>query len=66
LHFRGEALSFTNTPHFASPGGNVSNLKCPDGSVKDLAGFAQVQSMANTGRDGIDEREFRFMLRLSF
>jgi hypothetical protein len=67
LHFRAEALNFTNTPHFASPGGNVSNLvKYTDGSVKDLAGFAQVESMANIGRNGIDERQFRFMLRLSF
>jgi hypothetical protein len=67
LQFRAEALNFTNTPHFANPGGNVSNLvKYPDGSVKDLAGFAQIQSVANTGRDGIDGRQFRFMLRLSF
>jgi len=65
--FRADALNLTNTPHFANPGGNVSNLvKNADGSVKDLAGFAQVQSSANTGRDGIDERQFRFMLRISF
>jgi hypothetical protein len=34
--------------------------------LKDLAGFAQIQSVANTGRDGIDERQFRFMMRISF
>jgi hypothetical protein len=47
--------------------GNVSNLvKNSDGTIKDPAGFAQIQSVANTGRDGIDERQFRFVLRLSF
>jgi hypothetical protein len=67
LQFRAEGLNFTNTPHFANPGGNVSNMvKNPDGTVKDLAGYAQIQSVANTGRDGIDERQFRFLLRLSF
>ena len=67
VQFRAEAFNFTNTPHFANPGGNVSNLvKYPDGTVKDLAGFAQIQSVANTGRDGIDERQFRFMMRISF
>lgn len=67
LQFRAEGLNFTNTPHFANPGGNVSNLvKNPDGTVKDLAGYTQIQSVANTGRDGIDERQFRFTLRLSF
>jgi hypothetical protein len=67
VQFRAEAFNFTNTPHFANPGSNVSNLvKNPDGSVKDLAGFAQIQAVANTGRDGIDERQFRFMLRISF
>jgi hypothetical protein len=67
VQFRTEAFNFTNTPHFANPGGNVSNLvKYPDGTVKDLAGFAQIQSVANTGRDGIDERQIRFMMRISF
>jgi hypothetical protein len=67
LQFRAEGLNFTNTPHFANPGGNVSNLvRNPNGTVKDLAGYAQIQSVANTGRDGIDERQFRFTLRVSF
>jgi hypothetical protein len=66
IQFRAEAFNFTNTPHFANPGGNVSNLVKTGDTVKDLAGFAQVQSVANTGRDGIDERQFRFMLRVSF
>src|SRR5262245_36455397 len=67
LQFRAEGLNFTNTPHFANPGGNVSNLvRSQDGSIRDLAGFAQIQSVANTGRDGIDERQFRFTLRVSF
>ena len=67
IQFRAESFNFTNTPHFANPGGNVSNLVLNgDGTVKNLAGYAQVQSVANTGRDGIDERQFRFMLRISF
>ena len=67
LQFRAESFNFTNTPHFANPGGNVSNLVLnADGSVRNLGGFAQIQSVANTGRDGIDERQFRFMMRFSF
>jgi hypothetical protein len=66
IQFRAEAFNFTNTPHFANPGGNVSSLVKSGDVVRDLAGFAQVQSVANTGRDGIDERQFRFMLRVSF
>jgi hypothetical protein len=67
IQFRAESFNFTNTPHFANPGGNVSNVvKNGDGSIRDLAGFAQVQAVANTGRDGIDERQFRFFVRISF
>jgi hypothetical protein len=67
IQFRAESFNFTNTPHFANPGGNVSNVvKNSDGTIRDLAGFAQVQAVANTGRDGIDERQFRFFVRLSF
>src|SRR5205823_5018044 len=39
IQFRAESFNFTNTPHFANPGGNVSNLvKTSDGAIKDLAG----------------------------
>jgi hypothetical protein len=67
LQFRGEAFNFTNTPHFANPGANASNLQLnPDGSVRALGGFGEITAIANTGRDGIDERVFRLGLRLSF
>jgi hypothetical protein len=67
IQFRADSFNFTNTPHFANPGGNVSNLVLnPDGSVKNLAGFAQVTAIATNARDGIDERQFRFTLRISF
>jgi hypothetical protein len=67
IQFRADSFNFTNTPHFANPGGNVSNLVLnSDGSVKNLAGYAQVTAIATNARDGIDERQFRFTLRISF
>jgi len=45
----------------------VSNLQLnSDGSIRALGGFTEITSLQNTGRDGIDERVFRFGLRLSF
>ena len=65
--FRAEALNLTNTPHFANPSANVSNLQLnPDGTVRSLGGFGVITSTANSGREGIDERLIRFGLRLSF
>ena len=65
--FRAEAFNLTNTPHFANPGANVSNLQLnTDGSVRNLGGFTTVTSTSGTGRDGVDERVFRFGLRLAF
>jgi hypothetical protein len=67
MQFRAEAFNATNTPHFGTPGTNVSNLQLnPDGSIRALGGFTEITSLQNTGRDGIDERVFRFGLRLSF
>jgi TonB dependent receptor len=67
LQFRAEALNFTNTPHFSNPGGNRSNLVLnTDGTIKSLGGYTEITSTAGTGREGIDERVFRFGLRLSF
>ena len=67
VQFRAEAFNSTNTPHFGNPGTNVSNLQLnPDGSVRNLGGYTEITGLANTGRDGIDERVFRFGLRLVF
>jgi len=67
IQFRADVFNLTNTPHFSNPGGNVSNLVLnTDGTVKNLGGFAQVTSVTNNARDGIDQRQFRFMLRISF
>jgi hypothetical protein len=67
VQFRAEAFNSTNTPHFGNPGANVSNLQLnADGTVRALGGFTEITSLANTGRDGQDERVFRFGLRLSW
>ena len=67
LQFRVEIFNVTNTPHFANPNANVSNLQLnPDGTVKNLGGFSTITSTANTGREGIDERLVRLGLRLGF
>jgi hypothetical protein len=63
---RGEALNVSNTPHFANPGSNVSNRQLnPDGTVKNLNGFSQITSTNALGRL-IDQRYFRFALRITF
>ncbi len=67
--FRAEALNLTNTPHFAAPSGtglNVSNLQVANGAVTNLGGFATINATTGTGREGIDERTFRFALRFTF
>ena len=67
VQFRAEAFNATNTPHFANPGNNVSNLQLnADGSIRALGGYTEITGLANTGRDGIDERVFRFGLRIGF
>ena len=67
VQFRAEALNFTNTPHFSNPGANVSNLILNgDGSVRNLGGFSTITSTSSLGREGIDERQVRFGLRISF
>jgi hypothetical protein len=67
IQFRADAFNLTNTPHFANPGGNVSNLVLnSNGSVKNLAGYDQVTAIATNARDGIDQRQLRFTLRIGF
>ena len=65
--FRGEALNFTNTPHFANPNGNVSNLQLnTDGGIRNLGGYTVITSTTGVGREGIDERVFRLGVRIRF
>jgi len=67
MQFRAEALNLTNTPHFANPGSNVSNMVLnSDGSIKSLGGYTVITSTTGTGREGIDERLFRLGLRVTF
>lgn len=45
VQFRFEAFNALNRPHFNNPGGNVSNLQLnPDGTLRNLNGFAEVTS----------------------
>lgn len=67
LEFRMESFNFSNTPHFGNPGTNVSNLTLnPDGTIRSLGGYTEITSTTGIGREGIDERQFRFGLRISF
>lgn len=74
LQFRVEAFNATNTPHFNAPGGNASspsrdangNILLDANGRPRLNGFMEVTSTRSYGREGIDERVFRFGLRLSF
>jgi len=65
LQFRAEAFNSTNTPHFANPSNNIDGLRLfADGTFR--SGVFEVTGLRNTGREGVDERVFRFGLRLSF
>ncbi len=55
MQFRGEIFNLTNTPHFSNPNGSV-----------DSSAFATVTGIKNIGREGLDERVFRFGLRFAF
>ena len=55
IQFRAEGFNFTNTPHFNTPEGNVTS-----------SNFMKLTGIKNTGREGIDQRFFRFGLRLGW
>jgi hypothetical protein len=60
LQIRFEAFNVLNTAHFNNPGGNVSNLQLnPDGTVRNLNGFAEVTS-------AYGERQMRIGMRLGW
>jgi hypothetical protein len=65
MQFRLEALNVTNTPQWGTPSGNISGLqRFPNGDFR--GGVFEVTGTANTGRDGVVQRVFRFGLRLGF
>nr|MDQ2899697.1 TonB-dependent receptor [Acidobacteriota bacterium] len=69
LQFRGEAFNFTNTPHWSLPSANISSVTFRgDGSINTLGGFGSITNTdaSYLGRASMDERTFRFGLRLSF
>jgi hypothetical protein len=55
LEFRTEIFNISNTPHHSNPNGNVSS-----------GTFMQALGIANTGREGIDQRTVQFSLRATF
>ena len=55
LQFRAEAFNVSNTPHFGNPRSDISSTQP-----------GLITGVQNTGREGIDERMFRFGLRLNF
>lgn len=67
FQFRAEAFNFTNTPHFSLPASNISAASFnTDGTIRALGNFGQITSVTAVGRDGIDERVFRFGLHIGF
>jgi hypothetical protein len=67
IQLRADALNATNTPHFANPGNNVSNMQLnPNGTIRNLGGYTEVRSTTGTGREGVDERVFRLGMRIRF
>ena len=63
--FRMEVYNVGNTPHHASPGYGPSTGTTSNNNVQNSA-FMQIQPLANTGRDGIDQRTIKFSLKMTF
>jgi hypothetical protein len=55
VKFSAEGFNIANTPHHSNPTSSVSS-----------GTFMQALGIANTGREGIDERTFRFGLRVGW
>ena len=65
LKFLAEMFNVGNTPHHASPGYGPSTGTTSANNVQNTA-FMNVTNIANTGRDGIDQRTLRLSLKLTF
>ena len=76
IQFRLESFNFTNHPHYDwpnSPSGNFDNYLGDAGAIDPATGritqqgdFMRVTGVTNLAREGIDERQFRVGLRISF
>lgn len=70
IQFRAEAFNFTNTPHWANPDnaiGDANSIDQRTGRVTDPGAFMTLDNGVNDlAREGIDERQFRLGLRISF
>jgi len=60
-----EMFNVGNTPHHASPGFNSSTGTTSANNVQNSA-FMNITQIANTGRDGIDQRTLRLSLKVTF
>src|SRR5262249_17354119 len=65
MQFRAEVFNASNTPHFGNPGTNVSSLDVTGGVIR-TNGYAEITGVTNLARDGIDERQVRFGLKVKF
>ncbi len=62
-----DAFNLTNTPHWSTPGTNVSDMQLnADGTVRSLNGYSEITSVRNSGREAGDQRELKLGLRLTF
>ncbi|MGP8246632.1 MAG: carboxypeptidase regulatory-like domain-containing protein [Bryobacteraceae bacterium] len=57
LTVRGEMFNLANTPHHSIPSGNTS---------VNSSTFLQMTSIVSTGRDGVEQRDVRFSLRVGW
>ena len=55
VQFRMESFNFSNTPHFDQPDGDISSDS-----------FMEIDSTRAIAREGIDQRQFRFGIRIGF
>jgi hypothetical protein len=65
LMFKVEMFNAGNTPHHANPGATSSTGTTSNNNVTNSA-FMQATSIANTGRDGVDERTIRLNMKLTW
>jgi len=66
LQLRAELFNVTNTPHFANPASNISNVVFnQDGTIRSLNGVGGITDVVRTGRQ-YDEREWRLGVRFGF